>query len=314
MDFDLTAMEPVSWPEPFDAPEWMAQVKWDGVRMLAVIGNHSVLLTNRKGHDRTVEYPELQVLHELLPEDSVLDGEVVVFSGGKPSFSSVIQRDFSRNPSVVRAKMSELPITFFVFDLLYLRGQDLRRLPWSKRQDQLRAIWPGNQPGLHLVESFSSGQGLFAAVKQQGLEGIVLKRTDSAYVPGKRSGAWRKVKFFREVNCLVGGYSERQGRPSSLLLGLLRDDQLVYVGSAGSGLSTADWQALMTFFQAAECTRSPFSVRPAMRDRTLHFVQPKLAVRIKFMEWSSDLKLRAPVIVALQNAETVDCSFLGQGV
>lgn len=312
--FDLTPMEPLSWVEPFDAPNWLFQVKWDGVRMLVTVTGGQTSLINRKGHSRTAQYPELAVLSQLIPTDTVLDGEIVVFANGKPSFSSIIQRDFSRLSTAIRARQVELPVTYFVFDLLYLHGDDVRTLPLRKRQELLESVWPGNRSSLHLVESFPSGRELFSAVKEQGLEGIVAKLRDSAYLPGKHSDAWRKIKCFKEVSCLVGGYTLRQGQLSALLLGLYSRKELVYIGAAGSGLNLADWQALVPFFKAAERAESPFSHDPVIRDRELHWLEPTLAVRVKFMEWSPDLKLRAPVILGFQVAEATDCSFASQGV
>lgn len=312
--FDLAPMEPLSWPEPFDDPEWIFQVKWDGVRMLAVANDHQINLINRKGHSRTDQYPELTALSQLIPTDTVLDGEIVAFANGKPSFSSILQRDFAHLSTTIRALRAELPVTYFVFDLLYLRGNDVRLLPLLERQELLESVWPGNGSVLHLVESFPSGRELFSAVKLQGLEGIVAKLRASAYLPGKHGDAWRKVKCFKEVSCLVGGYTRRQGQHSALLLGLYGQEGLIFIGAAGSGLSQADWQALSLFFGAAERAESPFSKAPVIRERELHWLEPTLAVRVKFLEWSPDLKLRTPVIIGFQTAEAADCSFAGQGV
>lgn len=313
-ELDLTVMEPLAWTAPFDAAGWISQVKWDGVRMLVVNGGDSRRLVNRRGHLRSEQYPELLDLAEGLPGETVLDGEVVALIGGKPSFSSVMQRDQGRSQSVIRRNLAAIPVTYFAFDLLYAAGQDLRPLPWSDRQARLAALWPGNGPSRHLVESFPSGTGLYAAVAEQSLEGIVSKRQDSAYWPGKKSDAWRKIKLFRSIDCLVGGFTTRLGLPSALLLGLWRDQKLVYIGAAGSGLSESDWRALLPFLRAAEQTQSAFVVSPRLRDRAVHWVVPSLSARVKFMEWSADLKLRAPVIVGLQSAASVDCSFTAQGV
>lgn len=312
--FDLTAMEPIPWSEAFDAPGWLHQVKWDGVRML-LIADQGISLVNRRGHQRTAQYPELVDGCGRLPDGTVLDGEIVAFVNGRPSFHRVLQRDFASQPAAIRAKLATIPVSYLVFDLLYFRGNDVRQLPLLERQALLADVSSGHADSLHVVESFSSGPLLLAAVRQQGLEGIVAKQQQSPYLPGKRSAAWRKIKLFHEIWCLVGGYTRRQGQLSALLLGLLTEEQqLVYVGAAGSGLSSADWQAILPFLLAAESTEMPFLAPPEASKREVHWVKPGLAVRVSFMEWSPALRLRAPVIAGFQAADKVDCSFSGQGV
>ncbi len=314
-DFDLTPMEPVPWPDPFDEPGWLHQVKWDGVRMFC-IADQGVRLVNRRGHPRTLQYPEVAAGLMDLPQGTVLDGEIVAVVNGRPSFHRVLQRDFASQPAAIKARQTSIPVSYLVFDLLYCREKDVRQLSLLERQSLLADLCPGQHPLVHLVESFPSGKTLFSASVQQGLEGIVAKQQQSPYLPGKRSAAWRKIKRFHEVWCVVGGYTRKQGQLSALLLGLLTDDQaLVFVGAAGSGLSGADWQAILPFLTAAEAGEPPFQIAPASSgSREVHWVQPKLAVKVSFMEWSPALRLRAPVIVGFQAAATVDCSFSGQGV
>lgn len=313
-DFDLTPMEPVPWPDAFDEPGWLHQVKWDGVRMFCV-ADQGVRLINRRGHQRTLQYPELAGGLENLPDGTVLDGEVVAFVNGRPSFHRILQRDFATQPVAIKAKLAAIPVSYLVFDLLYCRGKDVRQLPLLERHSLLADLCQGQQQPVHLAESFPSGKTLFGAVTQQGLEGIVAKQQQSLYLPGKRSTAWRKIKRFLEIWCVVGGYTRRQGQLSALLLGLLTDEQqLVFVGAAGSGLSGADWQAVSPFLTAARAAETPFLTAPALTGREVHWVQPQLAVRVSFMEWSPALRLRAPVILGFQAAAAVDCSFSGQGV
>ncbi len=315
VEFDLTPMEPVSWSEPFDAPDWLFQVKWDGVRMLSRRDQTGVRLINRRGHERTEQYPELTSLLAALPVGTVVDGEVVVLRSGKPSFHGVLQRDLSRRLAVIRAKQRQLPATYCVFDLLYHRGKDVRRLPLSERQQMLAALMPHRQSELQVVESFRCGRELFDATRMQGLEGVVAKRAASLYRPGKSSDDWRKIKHFREADCVVGGYTKKQGQLSALLLGLWGEDgQLTYIGAAGSGLSQADWRAIAPLLSAAETASPPFVQPPQTRSKELLWLRPVLSARVRFMEWTSSLRLRAPVVVGFQAADSVDCSFAGQGV
>lgn len=312
--YDFSPMEPVSWPAPFVEPGWVFQVKWDGVRMLTLWEKDLVRLVNRKGADRTNQYPEIAGLRDVFPAGTVIDGEFVVLAQGKPKFDLILKRDQRRQIAAIHSGAQQWPVLYAVFDLLYWRGQDIRSWPLSRRQSTLASLWPNNYPQLYLVESFAAGEELFAAVGSAGLEGIVAKRLQSRYVPGKQSSDWRKIKHWRYVNCVVGGYTLRAGMPSALLLGLYSDEGLVYVGRAGSGLSNSDWQAINGYLQAATSAVSPFLKQLSIADRVVRWVIPLLAVRIKFMEWSSDLKLRAPVILGFQSATRDSCSFNQQGV
>ncbi len=312
--FDLSPMEPLPWPSPFYDEGFVYQLKWDGVRMFALIQDCSTTLINRKGAERTAQYPELQSLAKVMPTGTVLDGELVVLIDGKPSFTSIIQRDMARQQGVIKARIASLPVSYAVFDLLYLNGEDMRPEPLERRQENISNLLQDSLPYLHPVENFVSGKQLFAAVEQQGLEGIVAKRRGSPYIPGKKSDHWRKIKNFRHVCCAVGGYTLKEGQPSALVLGMYTADGLVYVGRAGSGLSAKDWRSIHGFLQAAEVSKAPFINPPVSRQREIIWVLPKLAVRIKFMEWSPDLKLRAPVIESFEEASPANCSFQAQGV
>lgn len=282
--------------------------------MLAIIERDSVHLRNRQAAERTEQYPELQRLTGLVPAGTVLDGEIVVLQQGKPSFHSVIKRDLARQPAAIAHRRRSLPVTYAVFDILYHSGDDVRRRSLSQRQVLLEELNLDGVDGLHVVQNFPSGIRLFEAVRDQGLEGIVAKRLDSSYIPGKKSDAWRKVKHLRHALCAVGGYTARQGIPSGLLLGLYDENDLVYVGSVGSGLTQADWQDLLPFLKQAETAASPFTVPPVIRQREVHWVHPILGVDVSFMEWSAGMRLRSPVLKGFGLASTEECSFRVQGV
>lgn len=312
--FDLTPMEPLPWSSPFDDDSFVFQLKWDGVRMLTAIQDGIVALINRKGASRTAQYPELHDLVSVLPTGTVLDGELVVLVENKPSFTSIIKRDMSRQPGVVKARAALFPVSYVVFDMLYLRGEDVRSQPLERRQETIVTLLGEKHPYAHPVENFPSGKQLFTVVEQYGLEGIVAKRRHSPYIPGKKSDHWRKIKNFRHICCAVGGYTLRDGQPSALILGMFGEAGLVYVGRAGSGLGAKEWAAIGGFLQMAEVAQTPFLNPPTSQARTTIWVLPKLAVRVKFMEWSPDLKLRAPVIEGFEAASPERCSFQAQGV
>ncbi len=289
-------------------------MKWDGVRILALWEAGRVQLINRKGARRTKQYPELAGLGPVFPAGTLIDGELVVLAEGKPQFDLILRRDQRSQAAAIQQGVEQWPITYAGFDLLYWQGKDIRSWPLVRRQSALAAIWPDNCPQLHLVESFPQGEELFAAVGKLGWEGIVAKHGQSVYTPGKTRSDWRKIKHWRHITCAVGGYTLRAGLPSGLLLGIYDDAEFRYVGRAGSGLSNDDWQALLGYLQAAETDTSPFTtVVPQARDRELRWVEPHLAVQIKFMEWSADLKLRTPVIQGFLPATRADCSLHQKG-
>ena len=300
------AMEPVLCPEAFDSEEFLFQVKWDGIRILAVIDNKTRLI-NKHMRDKTAQYPELQNLGGSLSVSSaVLDGEVVVLKDGQPSFPSIIRRDKANIQNVHYLK-ALLPVDYMVFDLLYLDGQDLRSKPIEHRLELLQPLIT-NQANLHPVEDFLAGKSLFAAVLNMGMEGIVAKKKGSRYSPGKSHQDWLKVKCRRTQTCLLGGYTLRGKLVNSLLLGVFRDGSLFYVGRAGSGLTAAQQEILSKQLPPLKINDSPFVNLPSSR-KGYHYVRPLMGVLIEYLEWTEDLNLRNPVIKGFIDIDPAECCF-----
>ncbi|MGI5922010.1 MAG: non-homologous end-joining DNA ligase [Syntrophomonadaceae bacterium] len=291
----FTVMEPVLHPEPFDDPDFIYQVKWDGVRILSFIKQNGVQLWNKRNHERSVQYPELQALdRQIKGWQAILDGEVVVLKNGKPSFPAVMRRDRSANQPTIEYMQKLLPIDYMVFDILSYEGKELLDYPLDYRQKLLADVLePGER--VHLVDNFSQGTGLFEAIKAQDLEGVVAKKPSSRYISGKHHKAWFKIKYRRQQNCVVGGYTLRGVTINSLLLGVFQDGRLMYCGKAGTGLNSAEWDELSRQLPHLEINASPFAnlTEPG---RGFHFVIPQLAVKVEFAEWSEDIQLRSPVI------------------
>ena len=299
-------MEPVLCPEAFDSEEFLFQVKWDGIRILAVVDNKTRLI-NKHMRDKTAQYPELQNLGGSLPVSSaVLDGEVVVLKDGQPSFPSIMRRDKANIQNVPYLK-ALLPVDYMVFDLLYLDGQDLRSKPIEHRLELLQPLIT-NQANLHPVEDFLAGKSLFAAVLNMGMEGIVAKKKGSRYSPGKSHQDWLKVKCRRTQTCLLGGYTLRGKLVNSLLLGVFRDGSLFYVGRAGSGLTAAQQEILSQQLPELKINDSPFANLPSGR-KGYHYVRPHIGVLIEYLEWTEDLNLRNPVIKGFIAIDPAECCF-----
>lgn len=299
------AMEPIKRDEVWDSEDFIYQVKWDGVRILAGIADQKVSLINKRGNERTRQFPELQSLPERIKADSmILDGEIVVLREGKPSFPAVMQRDRASNPATIGLLTKTLPVAYMVFDLLYLNGQDLRAQPLLQRISLLTELF-ADQDYLYQVQSFAEGSSLFAAVKNADLEGIVAKRKNSRYSPGKQHNDWHKIKCLRRQKCLVGGYTLRGNQVNSLLLGVFREGKLIYAGKAANGLNFEHWQMLSAKLPDLEISKSPFA---GPTPKEAHYIQAQLAVLVEFLEWTDSLQLRFPVIKSFVTATEPDCS------
>jgi bifunctional non-homologous end joining protein LigD len=254
-----------------------------------------VYLLNKRMRCRTQQYIELQALNDSVKARSaVLDGEVVCLKEGRPSFPAVMKRDRTANAAAIKHLSSVLPITYMVFDILFFNGKDLRKETLTHRQNVLRSIVTGNYC-LHRVESFQDGISLFDAVKDMGLEGVVAKNKSGIYHNGKHHNDWFKIKCFQYQNCLVGGYTMRGRLVNSLLLGAYREKGLSYLGRASAGLNTAQQELLSQQLPALDIAHSPFADLSKVPPGG-HFVQPELGLRVEYLEWTEDLKLRSPVI------------------
>ncbi len=300
-------MEPVMHSAPFDSPDFLYQFKWDGVRMLAFLQEDKVKLVNKRGHERTLQYPEMQHLPQMVrARQAVLDGEIVVLKGGRPSFPTVMRRDQASQARTIEHLQHTLPINYMVFDILEADRELLLDKPLEYRQEQLRQKITNND-FLQLVEDFSQGVALFNSVCAMGLEGIVAKRRQSHYIPGKRHRDWLKVKCRLKQNCLIGGYTLRGRVVNSLLLGVYQDNRFLYVGRAGSGLTSEQQEVLSSGFPPLRRDKSPFenlSHHPA----GCYFVEPHLGVRVEFQEWTEEMHFRAPVIKEFAVLTPAECT------
>ncbi len=298
-------MDPIIREDIFDREDFLYQVKWDGVRVLAAISGKSVYLSNKRGNNRTEQYPELQSLSGLPGvKNAVLDGEIVVLREGKPSFYRIMQRDRCSTSLSITHLCKTLPIFYMVFDLLYLNGRDLRQESLVERISKMAEMFVDKEY-LHQVESFSEGTTLFEVVRNAGLEGIVAKRKASLYSPGKNHSDWYKIKCLRTQKCLVGGYTLRDNKVNALMLGVVREGKLRFAGKAANGLSSEHLKMLSEELPRYEVASSPFIERP---QRTHHYIEPRLAVLVEFLEWTESLHLRFPVIKAFIAATDADCN------
>jgi bifunctional non-homologous end joining protein LigD len=302
-------MEPIITPEPFDSVEFIYQVKWDGVRILAAINDTKVSLINKHMRDKTEQYPEMHQLAEHLKvKSAVLDGELVVLKDGKPSFPSVMSRDQSSNPQNIKYMKNLLPINYMVFDLLYLDGKDLRHEAIEVRQAYLDDLLL-DRNYLHRVDSFPNGKSLFASVEAMGMEGIVAKKKGSPYSKGKHHTDWLKVKCLHTQVCLLGGYTLRGKLVNSLLLGAFRDGKFTFIGKAANGLTTVQQEILSQQLPPLQVKESPFA-NLSSRQKYCYFVRPQIGMRVEFLEWTEAMSLRHPVIKDFIDISPENCTIL----
>jgi bifunctional non-homologous end joining protein LigD len=307
--------------DPFDDPNWLFEIKWDGYRVISFIENGKVRMVSRNQNDLGPRYPELRELPKLVnAKSAILDGEVVVLDEqGRPSFSLMQQRTGIRAHGRQAAARPDLPIIYYVFDLIYLDGYDLRRVGLDDRKRALRQIVPSQE--LVRFSDHHAGQGiaLFQVAKQKGLEGIVAKKCNSCYEE-RRSREWLKIKITQTADCVIGGYTSPEGARQyfgSLVLGLYNDKkQLIHVGHAGTGFNHSTLKQIFEVLKEIAAKKSPFT--GTVDAKNVHWVKPERVAEVKFSEWTHEtseggLKLRAPVFLGLRDDKNPeDCTFKGQ--
>jgi len=285
---------------------WGYEMKWDGQRALAYVEDGRVRLIGRSGRDITESYPELAALGPVLPRrGAVLDGEIVAFEKGSPSFAALQPRMHATGDAAKRL-VAATPITYLVFDVLHLDGRPLLDVRYEDRQ-QLLADLELAGPAWHTPPAFLdvSGKAVLHAAEQQGLEGIVAKRLDSGYLPGVRSPDWRKVKRLFQQEVVVGGWRPgkgvREGRIGSLLVGVGTSAGLAYAGRVGTGFDEAMLRLLGERLAPLARETSPFDTEvPADHVRDARWVEPELVVQVSFDRWTRDDRLRHPVFLGLR--------------
>jgi bifunctional non-homologous end joining protein LigD len=285
---------------PPHADQWTAEVKWDGLRTITAICQGRVRIWSRAGRDITAAYPELDALSNAAGARTlVLDGEVVALSAGRPDFASLQRRMATALPSPRLS--AAVPVTLIVFDLLRVGTRSLLRNPYAQRRALLDGLGLA-VPGLIEVPPAFPGDAaaLLEATVAQGLEGIVLKRPASAYLPGRRSADWVKIKNIRALDVQVGGWLPGAGHltrlPGSLLVGIPGPAGLEFAGAVGTGFTHAALRELAVLLSGLEQPASPFSrVLPTSITRYARWVRPALAAEVAYLERTPAGRLRHPV-------------------
>jgi bifunctional non-homologous end joining protein LigD len=276
---------------------WAVEIKWDGVRAIAYCQPGRLELQTRNLNLVTSQYPEVRRLaRQLGARDAVLDGELVAFGeDGRPSFGLLQQRIHQTSESVVRRRMKTHPVTYVIFDLLYLEGRSLVDEPYGRRRELLDGLGLDGESWQTPGYSVGRARELLAASAERELEGIVLKRLDSHYAPGKRTGSWLKVKNLGRQEFVIGGWQAGEGRRrnrlGSILLGYFdADAELRYAGKVGTGFSDRDLDTLMERLAPLAREGNPFAGRRG--PRAANFVEPELVAEIEFRELTAEGMVR----------------------
>jgi bifunctional non-homologous end joining protein LigD len=281
--------------------DWLLERKFDGERCVARKDGGEVRLDSRTAKDLTGAYPEVRAA-VASPRDRklLLDGEVVAFDGDQTSFSRLQQRLGATNPSPER--VAAYPVAFCVFDLLELDGADLRDRPLLERRARLTGpLRPS--AALEVSEAWhDDSQRRFAQACRAGWEGLIAKRAQAPYVPG-RSRDWLKLKCVWEQELVIGGYTDPAGSRTdfgALLVGYYEDGGLRYAGKVGTGYTMATLRDLGARLRDLETPESPFvDARPIPRGT--HWTRPELVAQIGFAEWTNDGRLRQPRFLGLRD-------------
>lgn len=308
---ELSPMLATLHQEPFDNDEWAFEVKWDGVRALAVCSDETMLFS-RNARDISAVYPELSKLHQqLVALDAVVDGEIVAMAAGRPSFERLQSRMNLQNAHEIARLAKTIPVSYIAFDLLYLDGRSLIDQPLRERRRLLDELVVANDAVQVSPATVGAGRALYDIAAGQDLEGIVAKKLACPYRPGRRSREWLKIKKVLEADVVVGGWSQGEGARSqfgALLVGVYSDRGLEFAGSVGTGFNDATIRALLKDLESRASDECPFAGNPADSRarfgktlRNPRWVRPELVARVEYRELTSAGKLRAPSFKGLRN-------------
>ena len=289
---------------------WAYEIKWDGIRALCASEPGRLRLWSRSGADITKRYPELaRSTRRLREHRAILDGEIVATDDqGRPDFQALQRRMQLGDERRIDKLAKAAPVTYVIFDVLWLDGASLLDRPYRERREILAGLKLGDerwQTTQTLIED-TGGPELLDAARRLGLEGVIAKRLDSRYAPGRRSRDWVKVKHQQTAELLVGGWLQGQGARAKRIGALLLGEpgpggSLRYAGRVGSGFSQATLDDLQARLAPLARDASPFTAGESPPTRGVHWVQPRLLAQVAFLERSQRGLLRHPVWLGLRD-------------
>ncbi|MEW6448664.1 MAG: non-homologous end-joining DNA ligase [Bacillota bacterium] len=301
--------------QPFSDSDYLFEIKWDGYRCLAYLEAKTVL-RSRNLRNLTPAFPELEAIRDRVDGlPAILDGEIVIFTGGRPDFGTLQARGRLFDRQRVQAAARLYPAVFAAFDLLYCRGDPVLKKPLEQRRELLKEIV---QPGPEVVVTdyiAGEGEAFFTACRASGLEGVMAKRRDSPYLPGQRSPFWKKIRAWRSADLVICGWEAGGGARGlgALILGGYRDGRLVFAGKVGTGFDINTARDLTALLAKLERQQPLFELPPAYRRTDPRWVKPVLVCMVDFTEITRDGLLRHPVFRGLRpDKEPRECTWPGK--
>lgn len=284
--------------------DWAYEFKWDGVRAICETTQSAVRLSSRRGNDVSGAYPELAAL---AGPTATMDGEIVAFVAGRPSFQALQERMHVRRAGDARRLAEKTPVTFMAFDLLAVDGTDLTSLPLRERRARLEQH--AAEHGITVSPSFDDAEATEQVARSSGLEGVMAKRTGSRYRPGARTEDWVKLRFLTAGDFAVVGWEESREHPghlSSLVLATMTADGPEFAGKVGSGLTGRTAAALQKRLVATRWCPLPELPPASPGGRMVHWVEPDVVVEVKYTALTGDGRLRQPVFLRVRTDKTVE--------
>jgi bifunctional non-homologous end joining protein LigD len=288
------AMKAVLNRDAFSDPAWIYERKLDGIRCVAIRDGDSMKMLSRNDLDLGGRYPEVRQAIAAQPGTArfAVDGEIVAFDGTQTSFAKLAQR--GQHP---------IPVFYYVFDLLWLDGVDVRALPLRTRKRLLRATLKYEDPLRWTSHRNGEGEAMFTEACRKGWEGVIAKRADSRY-SSTRSKDWQKFKCEAGQELVVGGFTAPRGSRTefgALLLGHYDGDQLRYAGKVGTGFDTETLRAIGAQLRERAVEQPPFADPTLIKERAVTWVKPELVAQVAFTEWTSAGRLRHPRFLGLRD-------------
>ncbi|MHB8907633.1 MAG: non-homologous end-joining DNA ligase [Syntrophales bacterium] len=293
MPHDIKPMLATLIKEPFDHPDWIYEVKWDGYRAVAEIQAGKVSLYSRNGISFNETFSPVAEALRTFGFDAVLDGEIVVVDDrGEPDFQML--QDYR--------KSGRGHLIYYVFDLIHFAGHDLTGLPLVRRKELLQKILPST-PNVKFSDHVGKdGVLFFRVVKEKGLEGIVAKHSQSAYRPGRRSRQWLKVKTHLTQEGVIAGFTEPRGARKhfgALVLGVFKGNELICIGHTGGGFTARTLREIRERLEPLIRKKCPFPVEPKT-NTPVTWVKPELVCEVVFRGWTGEGLMRQPVFLRLR--------------
>lgn len=276
----------------FNDPDWIYELKWDGYRLITHISEGKVYIHSRNGISYNSKFPNLVRDLEQIPHDVILDGEVVVLDEeGIPMFQALQNYD-SKTKGALK---------YYVFDMLFLNDHSMLDLPLLERKSLIPEVLEETDIAVYCDHIEGMGTAFYKKAIDAGMEGVIAKKADSLYDPGRRSENWLKIKAVESIEAMICGYTDSEGAVfGSLILGVFEDDELKYIGNCGTGFSNSQQEEILSKLQNKEIEKSPFQKKINLKGRKPNWVRPEIICEVTFSEWTKAKHLRHPVFKGIR--------------